>query len=813
MGFFGQDLRYAVRMLVKSPAFTVMAVLTLAIGIGANTAIFTVLNAVLLRPLPFHDPGNLLILGETSTQFGDDMGSVAYQNFTDWQAQNSTLQSMALFRHRDITLSSDRGPEHIDGREVSARFFNILGVPLELGRDIEPQDDHEGSGPVAILSYGLWQRRFGGDRGVIGRPIHLNDKNYTIVGVTGKDLWFFTPADVYTPIGASGQMWLTNRLEREGAYAVARLKPGVSPAQAGSDLQRIAQRLAAAYPEANAGHGVKAEVMLDNVVHDVRKTLLLLFGAVVLLLTIACVNVANLLLSRIVPRQKELAVRAALGASRARVMVQLLTESVLLSLTGGLLGIGVAWAGTRGLLSAVPHTLPRTSDIGVDWRVALFLFGLCLVTGILFGLAPVWQSFRGNLNATLKEGGRVAGTGRQRLQNALVISELALALLLLVGSGLTLRSLQKLGKVNTGFVPDNVVTFDIGFSKLRYDQPQKIRSLFRQVTDRMAAAPGIEGAALTTNVMMRDDSEVMFYIAERPKPEPKDYEWSMMYITSPGYVRTMGLTLLKGRFYDEHDDLNGHEVLVIDDVLARSLFPGQEAIGQHIIIPFPGLEQPREIIGIVGHVAQWGLAQDSTAKIRSEFYMPFLQVPEKFYSMLNGMTFAARSPLPAQAAAKAVGDELRAIDSDMPVYNIQTMNEIISLSIARERFAGLLFGIFAGAALLLGAIGTYGVLSYLVSQRTREMGVRMALGAQSADIISLVFGRGAKLIATGVAIGLLAAFGLSRLRASLLYGVKATDPVIFAVVAVVLMIVAAIACYIPARRATKVDPMVTLRCE
>jgi predicted permease len=633
------------------------------------------------------------------------------------------------------------------------------------------------------------------------------------VGVTGKDFWFFTPSDLYVPIAATGQMWLTNRIEREGAYVVARLKPGVRPEQANADLANIARRLAAAYPDANANHGILAERMLDNVVHDVRTTLLLLVGAVALLLTIACVNVANLLLSRVAPRRRELAVRVALGASRARVTLQLLTESVLLAFAGGVLGIGLAWAGTRALLTAVPHTLPRTENIGVDWRVSLFLLGLCLLTGILFGLAPVWQSFRTDLNSTLKEGGRGAGGGRQRLQSVLVVSELALALLLLVGAGLTIRTLQKLGTVKTGFVPENVVTFDIGFSRLRYDQPPKVRELFRQVTDRMESAPGIESAALTTNVMMRDDSEVMFYIAERPRPDPKDYSWSMMYITNPNYLRTMGVHLLKGRFYDEHDNLNSPPVLVIDEELARSLFPGEEAIGRHIVIPFPGLEQPREIVGIVGHVAQWGLAQDSTAKIRSEFYMPFLQVPDQFYPMLSGMTFAARSPLKPDVAAKAVADTLRAIDSDMPVFNIRTMNEIIGASIARERFATLLFGIFAAAALLLGAIGTYGVLSYLVSQRTREMGVRMALGAQTRDIIQLVLGRGIRLIAAGIVIGLLAALGLSRLLASLLYGVKATDPMIFALVSGVLVIVAAVACYIPARRATKVDPMIALRYE
>ena len=806
-----QDLRYGMRMLIKSPGFAFMAILTLAIGIGANTAIFTVLNAVLLRPLPFHEPERVMIVSESSPQF--ESMSVAYQNFVDWHTQNKSFENMALFRSADFTLSGNRAPEHIDGREVSAGFFSLLGTPLVLGRDFRAEDDHEGSAPVAVFSYGLWQRLFGGDPGIVGKAVHLNDQDYTVVGILPQDFWFYSQADVFVPIGATGKMWLKNRLEREGARSVARLKPGVSIAQARADMDTIGRRLAAAYPEANADHGVNIVSVTDDVVSDVRGTLLLLFGAVALLLLIACVNVANLLLSRVIPRQRELAVRTALGASKGRVAAQLLTESVLLAVLGGIFGIALAWAGTRGLLAAVPRSLPRAQGIGVDWHVALFLLGLCVLTGVLFGLAPVWQSFRSNMNDTLKEGGRGSSGGRHVLQSVLVVTELALALVLLVCSGLTVRTLQKLTSVDPGFEPDKVTTFDIGFSALRYAEPEKMRNLFRDAVTRIESTPGIEAATLTTDVMMRDDSEVMFYDAGRPKPDPKDYNWSMMYITSPNYLRTMGIRLLRGRFFTDHDNLSSPNVIVVDEELARSIFPKQDAVGQRIIIPFPGFEEPREIVGVVQHVKHWGLAQDATAKIRSEFYVPFLQIPEKFYSLLAGMTFAVRSNLEPKAAAAAIGREFTSIDKDIPVFNVQTMNEIIRVSIARQRFATFLFAVFAATALLLGAIGTYGVLSYSVSQRTHEMGVRMALGANAWDVLRLVLGRGTRLIATGIAIGLAAAFIFARLLSSLLYGVTATDPGTLALVSSVLIIVALAACYVPARRATRVDPMIALRYE
>ena len=811
MAIFLQDLRYASRMLVKSPGFALMAILTLAIGIGANTAIFTVLNAVLLRPLPFHDPARLMIVSESSQQF--DAMSVAYQNYTDWKAQNSSFENMAMFRQRDFTLTGDRGPEHIEGREISAGLFSLLGAPLAMGRDFRPEDDQEGAAPVVVLSYGLWQRRFGGDQNILGRSVHLNDQNYSVVGVLAKDFWFYSPSDVFAPIGATGQMWLKLRVEREGARVLARLKPGVSVQQARADMDNIGRRLAAAYPEANAAHGITFVPMMENVVSDVRGTLILLFGAVAFVLLIACVNVANLLLSRVAPRQRELAVRTALGASRRRVVSQLLTESVLLALIGGVFGIALAWAGTRGLLAAVPHSLPRASSVGIDWRVGLFVFVLCVATGILFGLAPVWQSLRGNMNEALKEGGRGAAGGRHRLQSVLVVFELAMAVVLLVCAGLTIRTLQKLGKVDPGFQSDNLLTFDIGFSKLHYNQPQKVRNLFHEVVGRLEHVPGIQAASLTTDVMMRDDSEVMFYVTERPKPQPQDLSWSMMYITGSDYLPTMGIRQLRGRFFTEQDNTSSSNVIVIDEELARSIFPNQEPLGQHITIPFPGFDGPREIVGIVQHVKHWGLAQDSTAKIRSEFYVPFLQIPDNLYSLVNGMSFAVRSNLEPRAVTAAVSHELQAIDADIPVYNVEPMNEIIHTSIARERFATLLFVFFAGAALLLGAIGTYGVLSYSVSQRTHEMGIRMALGAEARDILGLVLRWGGKLIAAGIVVGVALAALFSRLLASMLYGVTTTDPMTFGLVSLVLIVVAIAACYIPARRATKVDPMIALRYE
>jgi predicted permease len=812
MEILWQNLRFGLRMLAKSPGFAMMAVFTLAIGIGANTAIFTVLNSVLLRPLPYRQPDRLMIVSERDAHFEDL--SVAYENYTDWRAQNRSFEDMVLFRRRDYTITGERGPEHILGREVSSGFFTMLGVPPALGRDIRPEEDREGANPVALVSYGFWQRRFGGEKEILSKTIHLNDRDYTVIGVAPKDFWFYSPTEVFVAIGATNQMWLKTRMEREGARAVARLKPGVTQVQALADMGNIAERLAAAYPEPNAGHGVAIVSMLDWTVSDVRTALKVLFGFVALLLLIACVNVANLLLSRVVPRQRELAVRTALGASRARVAGQLLTESLLLALLGGIAGLGLAWLGTQALIKAVPDTLPRVQTIGMDQNVAMFLLSICVATGILFGLAPVWQSLRSNVNLTLKEGGRGSGGGRHhRLQSVLVVAELALASVLLVCSGLTLRTMNKLAKVDPGFEPHNVVTFTLSFSKLHYDQPPKVRALFKDVIDRLESAPGVEAAASTSDLMMQDDSEAPFYVQERPKPDPKNYSWSMFYVTSPDYLRTMGIRLIRGRFFNNHDDLGAPDVMVIDEDLARSVFPNQDPIGQHIVIPFPGIERPREIVGIVQHVKHQGLAADSTAKIRSEFYMPFAQVPDKLYTLVGGMTFAVRTRLQPDAARAAVAQQLKAIDADIPVYNVLTMNEIIQTSLSQQRFATFLFGLFAAAALLLGAVGTYGVLSYAVSQRTHEMGVRMALGANAPDILRLVLGRGARLIASGIVIGLAAAFGLSRFLASMLYGVTAQDPFTFAAVSLVLLAVAVAACYIPARRATKVDPIIALRYE
>jgi predicted permease len=816
MEVFWQNLRYGFRILAKSPGFAVMAILTLAIGIGANTSIFTVLNSVLLRPLPYPQPDRLLIVSERDSKF--DNSSVAYENFKDWQAQNHSFENLCLFRHRDYTITGERGPEHISGREVSAGFFTLLGVRPVMGRDIRPEEDRENANPVVLISYGLWQRRFGGRDDVVGKTVHLTggvtDRNYTIVGVAPKDFWFYTPSDVFIAIGATNELWLKQRMEREGSRVIARLKPEVSLVQARADMEAIARQLVLAYPEANAGKGVSLVSMLDYTVSDIRGTLQLLFGAVAFLLLIACVNVANLLLSRVAPRQRELAVRMALGASRRRVAAQLLTESVLLALLGGLAGLALASLGTRALLRAMPDTLPRADTIGIDQNVAIFLLVTCVATGILFGLAPVWQALRSNVNSTLKEGTRGSGGARHhRLQSALVIAELALAMVLLVCSGLTIRTLAKLGKVDPGFQPDHVITFSVNFSRLHYDQPAKVRLLLKNMLDRFQNIAGVEAVASTNDLIIADDSETVFYIAERPKPDPKDYLSSMFYVTSPQYLRTMGIRLLRGRFFTDQDDLNAPNVMVIDEELARAVFPNQDPIGQHLILPFPGAEQPREIIGIVQHVKQWGLAEDDTATIRSQFYMPMSQIPDSIYGLVTGLNYAVRTRLEPEAARTAIAHELNAIDADMPMYSVQTMNEIIRTSLARRRFATLLFLLFAGAALVLGAIGTYGVLSYAVSQRTHEMGVRMALGAGTPDILSLVLRRGARLIAGGIAIGLVVAIVFSRLLASMLYHVTATDPLTFAGVSLVLVAVGIAACYIPARRATKVDPMIALRYE
>jgi predicted permease len=808
-----QDLRYAVRMLAKSPVFTAIAILTLALGIGGNTAIFSVVNAVLLRPLPYQNPEQLVILSEKSPQF-DEM-SVGYLNYEDWRARNHSFAEMAAFRHESFNLSGSGTAEHVQARQASAGFLTLLGVHPLLGRDFLPEEDRPGAPQVAILSYGLWKTKFGGDPQIVGKSIVLTDQSFTVVGVLPEHFWFYSNPDVIVPVGNSTALWRTTREMRAGTYVVARLRPGVSLAEARADMDPIATQLAEEYPKANAAHGINVKSMMQDVVGDVRGSLYLLLGAVGFVLLIACVNVANLLLVRAASRQKEIAVRVAMGASRWRMTRQLLTESICLAAAGGTLGLLLAYWGTDALVKAVPGSLPRAEVVTLDWRVLAFTFGVSFLTGVLFGLAPAWRASKPDVQSMLKDQARGTTGGHHRLQGALVIAELGLALVLLVCAGLTIRSVALLKHVNPGFQTRNALTFNISLSNVSYASPAKVRTYYHEALRRIEALPGVQAASVSSDLPMRDDSEIFFYVVGRPKPTQEQMPWAMFYLVSPGYKDAMGLQLIKGRFLTAQDNETAPMAIVIDDAMARGLFANEDPIGKSITIPFPGMERPMEIVGVVNHVKHAGLAQDATSSIKYQFYLPFDQLPDSFLGEVGSgsLSLVVRTASNASALGTSVLQTVRDLDKDQPVFGLEPMGQLIEQSLASQRFASMLLGIFAGIALILGSVGIYGVMAYLVTERTHEMGIRMALGATRNDVMSLVLKYGLRLAIAGLGIGLVASIALTRLLATLLFGVSPTDPLTLAVVGLVLVGVALLACYIPARRATRVDPMVALRYE
>ncbi len=813
MGTLFQDLKFGFRMLVKRPGFTAVAIITLALGIGATTTIFSVVNGVLLSPLPYPQPDRLMILSETSRDFQNM--SVSYPNFLDWQRQNRTFSSMAAFRGDGFNLTQAGGAEAVSALMVGADFFKTLGVPPALGRSFTAADDHIGAAPTVVLSYGFWQKHFGGKADVIGKSMTMGDQTYTIIGVLPKTFWFFSHRDTYVPIGIYQRLWTNHRENHAGMHVVGRLRPGVTESEAQADMTNIAWRLAKEYPKSNAYNGVTVVAMHHYIIRDVQGTLYLLLGAVCFVLLIACVNVANLLLSRAAARQKEMAIRSALGAGWRRVMRQLLTESVLLSLLGGGLGVLLAFAGTKALLAYVPGELPRAENVGMDLRVLLFVVAASVLTGILFGLAPALHSARPELNNALKEGGRGSTGGRHRMQNGLVVAELALALVLLIGAGLMVETIVRLSHVNTGYDTSGSLIFSVSLPTARYSTGANVRAFYKNVLDKIRALPGVEAAGATDDMPMRGDSETTIYIAEHPKPPQQNMPIAMFYTITPGYLHAMGIHLLRGRSFTDEDTLNAPNVVLIDDAMARILFPHENPMGKHIVIPFPGADQPREIVGIVHHIKHWGPSQNSDWKVNDAFYMPVAQVPDFVFKQIGAFNMnlvvrTSAAPLSILAAAKRT---VHSIDPDVAVQNVQTMNDLIRSSLAGQRFTMLLMVIFAALALTLAAIGIYGVISYSVSQRTHEIGIRMALGAQGRDVLLWVIRQGMTLAFIGVAAGVVAAFFTTKFLAKQLYGIKPTDPGTFISVSLILAVVALLACYIPAQRATKVDPMAALRTE
>ena len=811
-----QDLRYGLRMLAKNPGFTAVAVVTLALGVGANTALFSVINGVLLSPLPFPEPEQLVTLHENKPNF--EGGSVSYPNFRDWQKDNHTFSALAVGRTYAFSLTGIGAAEQVGGEFISADFFPLLGVKPVIGRTFLEHEDQVGAGPVALISAGLWQRKFSSASDILGKSITLDAKDFTIVGVIPANFHLqipgFRETDAYVPIGQWTNPLLLQRGAGLGIHGVARLKPGVTIEQARADMQAVTRNLANTFPDADKGISAMVTPLKEQMVGHVRPLLLILLSAVGFVLLIACVNVANLLLARATGRTREFAVRAALGATQGRVVRQLLTESVLLSLVGGGLGLLLAAWGTRAALAVLPTALPRAEQVGLDPHVLWFTLGISLLAGILFGLTPAIKTSNPDLHETLKQGGRGASGTRHRTLGVFVVVELALALVLLIGAGLTIRSLSKLWSVDPGFNPHNVLTFGFSLSpSMMSATPDAIRSAFREFDEKVAAVPGVQAVSQTWGAIpLSGDDEQLFWLEGQPKPaNENDMNWAIDYIVEPDYLKVMGIPLLHGRFFTPQDNEHSPFVVVVDEVFAQKYFPGQNPLGKRIHVN--RLPQLAEIVGVVGHVKQWGLATDDQQSLRSDLYIPCMQMPNEFVAMApSGSAVVVRA-----SNTSGILDSVRHISAQMSnqqvVFGAQTMDSLISDSVASQRFSMILLAVFAMLALCLAAVGIYGVISYVVGQRGHEIGIRIALGAQPLDILRLILGQGGRLAGLGVGLGLVAALGLTRLMSSLLYGVGATDPLTFAGVATLLALVALTACYVPARRATKVDPNAALRYE
>jgi predicted permease len=815
-----QDVRYGFRMLWKSPGFTAVAVLTLALGIGANTALFSVVNGVLLNPLPYPHSEQLVTLHESKPNF--NTGSISYPNFLDWQKENHTLSSMAVSRSYSFSLTNLGEAEQIPGQFVTADFFSILGVNPVTGRSFVRDDDQIGAAPVAMISEGFWKRKLSGEPDVVGKSLALDGREFTIVGVIPSDFDLkidsFGMSDVYAPVVQWNNNLLFDRGAGLGFHGIGRLKQDTSLGQARTDFAGVTKNLAAAYPEVNKGIGAALIPFKQRMLGDVKPILLVLFCAVAFVLLIACANIANLLLARASGRAREFAVRAALGAGKARLIRQLLTESVLLGILGGAFGLLLAGWGTHAALKALPEALPRAGEVGIDLRVLLFTLSIALLAGILFGLAPAVKISRTNVQNNLKEGGRGASGARKGAHGVLVVVEMALALVLLTGAGLTLRSLVQLWNVDPGFNPQNVMFFGFSLSpETLMTSPAAIRAGFRSADAAIAATPGVEAVSMSWGAFpMSGDDEWLFWLDGKPKPTTRsEMNWAIEYVVDPDYLKIMGTPLRGGRFFTAQDDENAPKVVVVDDVLAKKYFGNENPIGKRLFLEIGGHEDmTAEIVGVVGHVKQWGLDTDDTEPLRAQLYFPFMQLPDPLMALAPmGMGAVVRSRGPVPGLFDSIRHSAQQVNSQQVVAGAQTMDEIISSSIASRRFSMILLGSFALLALLLSSLGIYGVVSYLVGQQTREIGIRIALGAQRSDVMRLVLRDGAKMALLGVGVGLAAALGLTRLMTSVLYGVSATDPVTFAAVAVVLTGVALAACYIPARRAMRVDPMVALRYE
>ena len=812
-----QDARYAVRMLRKTPAFTSVAVLTLALGIGANTALFSVVNGVLLNPLPYPRADELVTLHESKPNF--DAGSLSYPNFRDWQKENRTFAAMAAMRRTTFTVTGRGEAEQARGLFVTSDFFPILGITPVAGRSFATGEDEIGARPIALVSADLGKRKFAGAGNAVGQTLVLDGSPFTVVGVipAGFDLTLRSEVrpEIFLPIGQWGNTLLLNRGAGLGIHGIGRLRPGVSLAAAREDMSRVTRNLAAAYPDKDKGIGATLIPLKQQIVGEIRPFLFALLAAVGFVLLIACVNVANLLLARSTSRSREFGIRTALGAGRGRIVRQLLTESVLLSLTGGALGLFLASRGTKAAMRLLGSAVPGAASIGIDGRVLAFTTVVSLLAGMLFGLAPSLRSSRSPSQQALKEGGRGAIAARHRAQDVFVVLELAMALVLLIGAGLMIRTLSRLWSVDAGFDAKNLLTFNLSLPpSISAAPPATIRAALRELDAKLEAAPGVQASSYSwASFPLLGDDEALFWIDGQPKPaNTNDMSWSLKYVVEPGYRKAMGLRLARGRFLERGDDEKAPFVAVVDDVFARTYFGSADPIGKRLNID--GFEAPATIVGLVGHVRQWGLDADDSQKLRAQIYMAGTQMPDAYVAgNASGMWIAIRSQGPPSLLGPGIRRLLQDDRSGQVVYGMKTMKDILSESLAARRYSMILLGAFAALALALSAIGIYGVVSFVVGQRKGEIGIRMAMGAQRGDILRLIVGQGGKLAAAGVGLGIVGAFALTRLMSRLLFGVGTLDPVTFAGMALVLAAVAMLACYIPARAAARLDPIVVLRAE
>jgi putative ABC transport system permease protein len=820
---FLQDFRYALRTLWQRPGFAAVVLLTLALGSGATTVMFTVVNGVLLKPLPYAQPSRLVTLQEKTekpTQFGY-LWAFAYPNYLDCRRQIRTHTSMAAWRYGGGTISGASGAEYADGLQISSEIFSVLGISPLQGRAFLPEEDKLGGSPVMMISRGLWQRLFGANPSAIGAVLRFEGKPYTVVGIVPENFQLGESADVFTPLGQDNSPSLQNRDRHPGINVIARLGSGITIEQTRTELAVIGQQLAKQYPESNAGRSFVAEPLRPDV-GDAGATLWLLLGAVSFVLLIACANVANLLLARAAAREREFAMRAALGASWSRLVRQCLTESAVLGLCGGALGVLLAMAGVTEFVKFWPGDLPRAAEVRLDWRVMLFVVGISLLSGLIFGLAPALRMRSRDLERAVHAGARTVGPRLRRLQGSFVIGEIAIAVILLVSAGILGRTLLRLSTLSPGVNVQNVLVARVALSPSMMANPAGIRAAWQEILESALQVPGVQSVATVDTVPMREGNNQVGYWTSADLPAPSEQPLALATSVTPDYLQVMGIPLLQGRFFSEQDRLGREIVVVIDDVLAQKAFGGEDPVGRRLWLPDLGspfssgtqASDAVRVVGVVGHVRYWGLAGDDQAQVRAQFYYPFAQVPDSFLARWSELTsIAVRTNSAPLSVLAPLRDAVRGVTGDQVLYDVRTLDQLAAASLARQRFMMMVLGMFSVLAMVLACIGIYGVLAYLTGQRVPEIGLRMALGASARDVLGMVMRQSGVMIFIGVGVGVVGGVVAARLLESYVPGVRSIEPATFALMVAVLIGAALVASFVPARRASRVDPMSALRQE